>query len=341
MPVERNGMSNLRGYVQEAGLPRMPLHHNAPPVPARGHKSHLNHLTIHPAEWRRLETIRARPGVVGDPIIIDWIKKFIPAERLAVPDADPATGENLSIPCPPYFDIQAPAAFPLPYDVQRMEAWIQGYPLITVQRILHAVFPETHGWEFVQAEQGIDNPDYPQLFRYFKWTYTGPNANIRDNHAFRSVIVAFQPPWILSEADLDEFASSGDFPPCRTHGTLRPRPLKSKWRLWARIWDLCARHKTAHFVLTNYHRWTVGVFTDGWTSGYVDEPLEFNSLGPTVVEMLVHTVASAMGLRGTTKRPLVCVDPPLHDEYPCTLHDISSLDPQTARDLCLLLALTG
>ena len=54
---ELQATDNARLYVQEAKLPTLRYGTPAPEFPARGHKSHKNHLTITYERWRRLQRV--------------------------------------------------------------------------------------------------------------------------------------------------------------------------------------------------------------------------------------------------------------------------------------------
>ncbi|KAJ7063273.1 hypothetical protein C8F01DRAFT_69063 [Mycena amicta] len=121
----------------------------------------------------------------------------------------------------------------------------------------------------------------------------------------RSIVVAFQPPWILSSADIHEFAKCRSFPPYVGVGHAYPTELDSKQRLWAKIWDTCVSNHTPWFVLTSYNHWVFGVFSSAWTAAFVSEVCEFSSFSPTVLEWLTFWVASAMRLKGWRRLPKV------------------------------------
>ena len=117
------GTDNLRGYLREATLPPMINGATAPKMPPPGHKSHQNHLHIRPQEWRRLESIYSFNNIAFDDLVVNcnvlffyliqlWpsktspgIDSHIPDTSLGVEDPDPVTGERLTIPCPPVFNI--------------------------------------------------------------------------------------------------------------------------------------------------------------------------------------------------------------------------------------------
>lgn len=78
---------------------------------------------------------------------------------------------------------------------------------MTVQRAIHVVYPETRPWGFILSDE---NDDDRKIFQYFMWTLPlSDNEMTQERHlevGRKSVVVAFQPPWILSEQDIKEFA---------------------------------------------------------------------------------------------------------------------------------------
>ena len=84
-------------------------------------------------------------------------------------------------------------------------AWIQDHVLATAERVVQMV-PEyqfTRDWSFTTPDvlRDIDS----KLFRFFMWekniNSAGPSNEV---DPFCSLIVAYQPPWILSSRDLDQ-----------------------------------------------------------------------------------------------------------------------------------------
>ncbi len=87
---------------------------------------------------------------------------------------------------------------------------IEDFPLVTVQRILHLVDPRTHRWGFRRIhERDVDR----EIMQFFLWSkHEGPGStplslDMRLMVQSKSVIVAFQPPWVLSPRDMKQFAT--------------------------------------------------------------------------------------------------------------------------------------
>ncbi|KAJ7057040.1 hypothetical protein C8F01DRAFT_341600 [Mycena amicta] len=317
------GTDNLRGYLRQAILPPMKNDATAPPMPPPGHKSHLNHLSVRPQTWRRLESIYSFSAFSMADAVVRWIDTYIPNTSLGVEDCDSATGEKLTIPCPPVFSVPFHDER-RPTNLRRVTPWIDNLPLMTVQRIIHLLYPETRGWSF-DLKDGEERDS--TIFQHFMWTYT--KGTIPDDQlgqiGRRSIVVAFQPPWVLSTADIYEFAKCRSFPPYLGAGHAFPTELASHERSWAKIWDTCVSNHTPWFVLTSYNHWVFGVFSAAWTAAFVSEVCEFNSHSPTIVQWLIFWVASAMRLEGWQRIPKVCDEPVyLPSQTPCTVYDILS-----------------
>jgi len=97
---------------------------------------------------------------------------------------------------------------------------------MTVQRTLHVLFPEvTAKWEFrLDDDTDLDR----KILQYFIWSLPWPNCqglSPRDIKRMEraSVVVAFQPPWILSPQDIKEFAR------CRSVSPIRSDSNHTQW----------------------------------------------------------------------------------------------------------------
>lgn len=89
----------------------------------------------------------------------------------------------------------------------RMVPWLELLPLQTVETTLHLLYPHIQDWGFVL----IDDPDNwdKDIFQYFSLSAKGSQISRS------SLTLAFQPPWILSDQDIKEFAE------CRTVDAIR------------------------------------------------------------------------------------------------------------------------
>lgn len=77
---------------------------------------------------------------------------------------------------------------------------------MTVQRTIHLLYPETRSWGFILNDE---NDSDRKIFQYFMWSLS-PQEEMTPARVAeigrKSVVVAFQPPWILSEQDIKEFS---------------------------------------------------------------------------------------------------------------------------------------
>lgn len=72
---------------------------------------------------------------------------------------------------------------------------------MSAQRLFHIVYPETLKWRFQQyASPHIDQ----NIFNYFLWSQKPQGGGEPEN----ALVVAYQPPWILSTADFTEFSQT-------------------------------------------------------------------------------------------------------------------------------------
>ncbi|KAG5221656.1 Microtubule associated protein [Salix suchowensis] len=197
------GTDNLRCYVRDAGLPPMLCDPSTPEMPPEGHKSHLNHLKIRLESWRKLQTIQELKENRLERSICDWVDKYIPEESLGIEDENKESGEMLSVPCPPTFDIPS-QKLRRPADISRLSPWLDNLLLMTTQRIMHILFASTLDWGF---HPGNNNDGDKELFDYFLWTKNSFSPEEAFEVGYHSVLVAYQPPWILSPQDMKEFAS--------------------------------------------------------------------------------------------------------------------------------------
>ncbi|KAF5365751.1 hypothetical protein D9758_003303 [Tetrapyrgos nigripes] len=286
---------NLRTYLREAALPKMENDRAAPKMPAPSHKSHLNDLKVRPEVWRRLESIYILHEYCAlEKTVTAWMDDHVPGTSLGIEDEDNETGDIFSIPC-------QETIFHIPYSAERRPNNILRQVALwrTVQRTLHVLYPDTSKWVFKLDD---DNDLDRKILQHFTWTlpwleYQGLSADDISRIERASVVVAFQPPWILSPQDIKEFARCRSFPAYRAPGNaFAIEDLRSEERAWAKLWDICVTKKTPWFVLTSYNQWVFGMFTQGWTAAFVTKVYEYNSFEPTIVELLTFWIASAMGI---------------------------------------------
>ena len=124
---------------------------------------------------------------------------------------------------------------------------LEDLPIVTVQRLLHLVEADTLRWRFKRVHEKDPDQD---IFQYFMWTYGQSGASTplsqesMEQIATKSVIVAFQPPWILSRADMEQFSKATvryliierlDSLTSAKFINLESNDLSSKDRLWGKV----------------------------------------------------------------------------------------------------------
>ena len=147
--------------------------------------------------------------------------KKVPDQPLDDGDHDSETGNAILIPCNPTFDIPQPHMMP-PTDLDRCDilserltefqdliasiffsfaSWLVYLPLQTTERVLHLVHPHSRNWAFVAQSGDMDDPH----FKSYAWELAPcvPSTSGRKT----TVIVMAMPPWVLTPADLQCFAT--------------------------------------------------------------------------------------------------------------------------------------
>ncbi|KAH7930801.1 hypothetical protein BV22DRAFT_1109016 [Leucogyrophana mollusca] len=285
---------NLRCYIQDALLPEMRL-------PPSARNIDLRHaLDVQLQRCRRLKAIHRLDLSSFNEYVSSWTEHHIPCVSLGVEDEDSTSGERFSIPCPPYFDVPVLPLF-RPKHVNGLLMWMDHYPLESLRRALHLLYPETKSWQFVYDNMGADRT----VFRSLTWS-----ENTQDQGhklSYRSITVYVLPPWVLSAADIEQFAAHQPFPStARGSDTC---PTTGQQRLWGKLWDSCVSKDCPWFVISTYTHWVFGVFSEGWTAAFVSPVYSYDSHDPSVLEVLIFWFASAMGLPGGWQVPEVRIEP--------------------------------
>ncbi|KAA1471198.1 hypothetical protein DENSPDRAFT_837132 [Dentipellis sp. KUC8613] len=297
--------ANLRTYISQATLPALKLAACAPPVPPPGHKSHANVLSPRLNKDRRLHTMFQLD--MKEDEILAFLDGIVPKEPVDEDDEDPHTGERLSVPCNPGFSIPYPT-LPAARTLDRIVSWFDYLPFETVQRVLHLIYPPSRSWSLL-LHDGDEDKD---LLRYFTWTENMPKHENYFGRPKVAAVVIVQPPWILSELDLDHFASCMSFPSQNAYGTAT---LHGKERLWAKVFDLCRANNCRYFIVSNYSGWVIGAFTKAWSRAFQSRIYFFDETKPSVLECLTYWLTSSIGIAGgfaipTAPEPYISVQPP-------------------------------
>jgi len=79
--------------------------------------------------------------------------------------------------------------------------------LVTATRILHVSCPTT-GSESYGFQPGNNKANDRHIFQYFVWSQQGVKLKLHEpSWESSSVLVAYQPPFVLTASDLEEFIS--------------------------------------------------------------------------------------------------------------------------------------
>ncbi|TEB35898.1 hypothetical protein FA13DRAFT_1810551 [Coprinellus micaceus] len=293
--IQPDGIPDLRQHMRNCILPPLGYQENDPILPPKGHVSHRNHLSVRPETYRRFETIHGLHDSIWF-ALENCLDSLVPATSIGVA----RRLSNIRHSSPPYFHS---ALNPRPEYIQGLTPWLEKFPFATVKRILHLSLPETKSWSFQPGSPDDPEPD-SHLFATYTWAMnlgrvTRSRERERRGLNEKRMLVAVQPPWILTERDLHAFADSRTFPPFMYPGDEFPECLdEAKDRLWAKVWDSCAREKIHYFVLTSYTHWVFGVFSPGYSTAWTSQVIPFDSKVPSIVEMLSYWAISAMGIDG-------------------------------------------
>ncbi|KXN82092.1 hypothetical protein AN958_03250 [Leucoagaricus sp. SymC.cos] len=291
-----------------------------PAIPPPGHKSHKNNLTVRSEAWRRLENIYQIDPMGFAQQILTWASHTI--KDMPFKHEDPHMVERLSLGT--RREDGLPDQLDHPMDtIDRLGAFLDTLPLMSAQRLFHILYPDTLLWRF-QLHQGFDIDQ--TIFDYFLWTRTQRS----DEEPQNRLVVAYQPPWILTQADFEEFVRCAPkLPPHVTPGHAYPPDLLSKHRVWAKLWDICVQNNTKWFVVTSWNVWAFGGFSDGWCSGIISDIWHLDEHTPSILECLTFWMASAMERKGSYRRPQVgCIDSsnPRRVNMPARLCDVLDQD---------------
>ncbi|KAL6308990.1 hypothetical protein BKA93DRAFT_724538 [Sparassis latifolia] len=315
--------SNLRLYLSRATLPKMHFAATAMPMPPEGHKAHMNQLTVIPQAFRRLENMHALGRSFSEDVL-SFLDRCIPSAPLDADNDDETTGEVLTLPCAPYYNIPKRAVGQVS-DVELICCWVIEYPLKTAQRILHLTMPQTDDWCFSLKKWHASAVDIDNdIIRYTTFSASAAPPSTQ-GYPKPSVTVITQPPWILSPKDLIAFvrcsACSLQLPPHSPNSERKDYTCCE--RLWSKIWDVCFLERSHWFVVTTYFGWVFGAFSKGWTRAFVSPIFKSDEQDPTVEEVLVYWLASAVGVDGGWTIPEVSDEPEyVAVEIPCLVRDI-------------------
>ncbi|KAG1731905.1 hypothetical protein EDB19DRAFT_1912290 [Suillus lakei] len=285
---------NLRFYIQEARLVSISLSSSQPSVDAALHAL--------PRRYRKLRGIHPLRLALFNEYCQDWTEDFVPCVSLGEEDEDKETGEALHGALPTFLSSSVYQSSP------GLIASSDLLPLETVRRAVHLLYPETKTWSFASD---ADDPDH-SIFKCITWSQLVDHDDER--HCRSAMSIFIQPPWVLSSRDLElfckrqsvwaasnieafaanvyhQFSGSSSTP-------WHERPTTPHERLWYKLWDCCITRSCPWFVVSTYTHWVFGVFSSGWTAAVVSPAYSHDSHEPSVLQLLLFWLCSAMGLPG-------------------------------------------
>ncbi|EIW60482.1 uncharacterized protein TRAVEDRAFT_70851, partial [Trametes versicolor FP-101664 SS1] len=272
---------DLRRYAHLAVLPKMELSPAVPPPPTPPDRGHRNRLNVEHEPYRRLDFIY-NISVFAE-TALDFCLTRLPSVRTGDADFDSENGGGITI-ASQGFQINTPMPIGKPSDVDKVLRWVMEYPLATVNHMMHLVHPDTI--DYIVQEGGNDGHDKGLI----RWAYWGRDENTITEALdtwSESVMVFVQPPWILTQADMEAFVGCPTFP-----APTSQKKLKSYERLWGKIWDLCTQKRSHWFVLTTYWGWPD--ILSGRTRAFTSQIIPFDSKEPTVLQCLFFWFTSAV-----------------------------------------------
>ncbi|KAI0781034.1 hypothetical protein BD413DRAFT_501975 [Trametes elegans] len=278
---------DFQRYANAAVLPEMQLSPSLPPLPHPGHRSHMNRLAIQHEMYRRLEYMHAIEQFPQN--VLEFCKNNLPVDSTGDADSDWEHGTAITVPAAGFRIVDLVPPMGKPADVDRVMKWVVGYPLATVNHIMHLVHPETADYT---VQDGTDEDADKQLFLWAKWGRDENSITEARDAWYESVMVFVQPPWILTKADLEAFVKAPSFPAPNAQV-----PLKSHERVWAKVWDMCAQKHSRWFVLTSYYGWVFGAFSEARSVAFVSDVISWSSQSPTIVQCLYFWFSCAVGPR--------------------------------------------
>jgi len=209
--------------------------------------------------------------------------------------------------------------------LDRVVRWIDELPLATVQRALHLIHPALRVWRFMPSPFPEVDAD---IFRHYTFSRPFPEGHMhygKPGMMRNRIMIAMQPPWVLSPVDIERFSRPQSMPP-KDFLPYMPK-LRTTQRLWGKIWDICFRRRIHYFALSSYDGWVFGAFSEGWTHAWVTPVKRYDARNTTVVEALLYWVGTAIGIHGGWQIPEL-PEFPVEDLPPIVPADATAALPQ-------------
>ncbi|KAI6167044.1 hypothetical protein EDD17DRAFT_1542593 [Pisolithus thermaeus] len=284
---------NLRYYLHEARLPDMPQN---PPSTSKTEPL-PDSLGVRPRRYRRLEAVHAIDlELLGD-MVFDWTEFHIPSMPLGVDDGDERTGERFTVSCRPCFPIPS---LPLgrASDIERVSSWIDNFPLESVLRAMHLLYPESKSSDSRFVTSVVAN----RLLGSCRGRKS-PKLTVAKANASTTRYLCFPLPRgrYRRKSYKALFVRSGfhnNEGPKLVQASSSVIPFRSKNGYGARSGIRAFPAIVRWFVVTTYRYWVFGVFSPDWSDVFVSPLYKYDSCDPTILELLLFWVVSAMGYEG-------------------------------------------
>jgi len=262
--------------------------------------------------------------------VLKFVTQHVPTHSMEQKTESELRGERVTVPCPGYNVGSVSSRWP--HSIREVVRWVTGYPLDTIQCVIHQTWPDTIEYIFDWNSQDVDKDIF------FTTTWGLPPGTPGSPAPFCAVFV--QPPWVLSPKDFELFVGCRALPRMNAVADGMDVEYTAKERVWAKVWDECFRRRCHWFVITTYWGWAFGAFSQGWTVGYISNFHLSGQLQPTILECLIFWLGSSMGKSGGWQIPEVSREPAfIPRQIPCTFRDII-LPSQYVQDRSALFALS-
>ncbi|KDQ21374.1 hypothetical protein BOTBODRAFT_25814 [Botryobasidium botryosum FD-172 SS1] len=248
-----------------------------------------------PTNWRLLKRVQPLPQKSFDKLVLEYferdsiknanISKIVPKLTVPVPGFD-TLGLNL-----PEAESETDVVF-----------WIRQAPCSTVRDVLRHMDPAYEAWKFLPViGSHSGRSDLAWLLR---WKHEGQKRSI-----YRCSIEV-KPPWVYAWLDLIEFTNMREYPiEISPEQRVNDEGLDKYQKLWCQIFDYVVAQGTHYFILSTYHGWVFGCFSEMYTTAWVTPPKPHDTKGPTIIQCLLYWIQSSMSAEGGFVIPEVRGEP--------------------------------
>ncbi|KAF8512841.1 hypothetical protein BU17DRAFT_95877 [Hysterangium stoloniferum] len=318
--------NNLRRYLREAAL--VPFRSSGVP------KSSLV-LSIEPDPRHKLRKITVLQLIPMENKIKNFVNKQVP--HLPVLRVSEFVAAGIRLPAPS-FNV-SPLKHPKSLRIDQVEpprvpAWLIRQVAVCLRPVLATAanitaliwpqetskfgireFPPINSFLF----DGPPESDF-SLAKFYAWGQDmDPDAPFGDKPI--KVVIMTISLITLDESELREFMNMGTFPAFELPGrnvadptnenpppTLPKRNYTRAQKVWAKLWEECARVNCPYFIVTNYQNWVFGAFTNGWTKALCSPLIRQEATQATVLQWMVFWYGTSMQLPGAWSLPVALLD---------------------------------